>query len=29
MKNTNSLLKRFRENRLFWPLVALALILHF
>jgi simple sugar transport system permease protein len=27
MKNTNSLLKRFRENRLFWPLVALALIL--
>ncbi len=27
MKNAPSLLKRFRENRLFWPLVALALIL--
>src|SRR6185436_1275903 len=27
MKNTNSLLKRFRENRLFWPIIALALIL--
>jgi len=27
MKNNVSLLKRVRENRLFWPLVALALIL--
>jgi galactofuranose transport system permease protein len=27
MKNTIPLLKRIRENRLFWPLVALALIL--
>ncbi|HWQ04806.1 MAG TPA: ABC transporter permease [Longilinea sp.] len=27
MKENKSLLKRFRENRLFWPLVALALIL--
>ena len=27
MKNNTSLLKRIRENRLFWPLVALALIL--
>ena len=27
MKNKNPLLKRIRENRLFWPLVALALIL--
>jgi ribose/xylose/arabinose/galactoside ABC-type transport system permease subunit len=27
MKNNTPLLKRIRENRLFWPLVALALIL--
>jgi galactofuranose transport system permease protein len=27
MKNDTALLKRIRENRLFWPLVALALIL--
>jgi galactofuranose transport system permease protein len=27
MKNNSSWFKRFRENRLFWPLVALALIL--
>jgi len=27
MKNNTALLKRIRENRLFWPLVALALIL--
>jgi simple sugar transport system permease protein len=27
MKNNISLFKRFRENRIFWPLVALALIL--
>lgn len=27
MKNQTDMLKRFRENRLFWPLVALALIL--
>lgn len=27
MKNNASMLKRIRENRLFWPLVALALIL--
>src|SRR4030042_6431089 len=27
MKNKDPLLKRVRENRLFWPLVALALIL--
>ena len=27
MKNKDPLLKRIRENRLFWPLVALALIL--
>jgi galactofuranose transport system permease protein len=27
MKNNAPLLKRFRENRVFWPLVALALIL--
>jgi simple sugar transport system permease protein len=27
MKNTPPLFKRFRESRLFWPLVALALIL--
>jgi len=29
MKNNAPLLKRIRENRLFWPLVALALILIF
>lgn len=27
MKNKDPLLKRFRENRLFWPLVAMVLIL--
>jgi ribose/xylose/arabinose/galactoside ABC-type transport system permease subunit len=29
MKNNTPLIKRIRENRLFWPLVALALILLF
>ena len=27
MKNNTPLFKRIRENRIFWPLVALALIL--
>ena len=27
MKNSEPLLKRIRENRLFWPLVAMVLIL--
>ena len=29
MKNTSASLKRIRESRLFWPLVAWALILLF
>ena len=29
MKNNTPLFKRMRENRLFWPLVALALIFIF